>query len=158
MVHVCDPMSVRARTPDNRNIGPGELEEILCGLPSSRTKARERIRAGRTLHVVLFEPEIPQNTGAVARLCAATDSDLHLVGRLGFHLDDARVKRAGLDYWPHVRIRRWLDLDELADGLPNVKTYALSTKGDRLYTECDFEGECAIVFGSETRGLPPSLV
>ena len=157
-VHVCDSVCLRALTPGNRNIGAVELEEILVSLPPGDSGARERITAGRTLHVVLYEPEIPHNTGAVARLCAATGSDLQLVGRLGFRLDDARVKRAGLDYWPHVNVRRWVDLAELESALPNSRLFALSTKGARLYTECDFQGDSAIVFGSESRGLPPSLV
>jgi tRNA (cytidine/uridine-2'-O-)-methyltransferase len=127
-------------------------------LPNWTADARESLRTGRTLHVVLFEPEIPHNTGAVARLCAATDSDLHLVGRLGFRLDDAKVKRAGLDYWPHVRIHRWMDLSEFEAAVPSATVFALSTKGNRLYTECDFVGDCALVFGSESRGLPPSVV
>jgi tRNA (cytidine/uridine-2'-O-)-methyltransferase len=111
-----------------------------------------------SVHIALFEPEIPHNVGAVARLCAATGTSLHLVGRLGFRLDDARVKRAGLDYWEHVEIHRHLDLEQFAEVHPRSTWFALSTKGRRLYTECSFNTDSALLFGSETRGLPPSVI
>lgn len=110
------------------------------------------------MHIGLFEPEIPHNVGAVARLCAATGTPLHLVGRLGFHLDDARVKRAGLDYWEHVEVHRHLDLEHFGDVHPPSTWFALSTKARRLYTECSFGEDSVLLFGSETRGLPPSVV
>lgn len=117
----------------------------------------ETFRIDPIVRIALFEPEIPQNVGAVARLCAATGTSLHLVGRLGFHLDDARVKRAGLDYWEHVEIHRHLDFETFAEVNPKENWFALSTKGTRLYTECSFDDHSTLVFGSETRGLPQSL-
>jgi tRNA (cytidine/uridine-2'-O-)-methyltransferase len=110
------------------------------------------------LHVVLFEPEIPHNTGAIARLCAATGTRLHLVGRLGFRLDDAKMKRAGLDYWEHVELERHVDLGCLEETLPRTIWFPFTTKGRRLYSECAYPAEAVLLFGSETRGLPSSVI
>jgi tRNA (cytidine/uridine-2'-O-)-methyltransferase len=109
------------------------------------------------LRVVLYEPEIPHNTGAVARLCAATGTELHLVGRLGFRIDDARLKRAGLDYWKHVSLTRHLDLNAFEKASPRMNWYAFSTKGTKLYTTAAMDSNSSLLFGSETRGLPTSL-
>lgn len=110
------------------------------------------------MHVVLIEPEIPHNTGAIARLCLATRSTLHLVGRLGFRIDDRQVRRAGLDYWEHVDIRQHLDWEAAQTDLAGAPTFFLESDGPRLYTETRFPPNAALIFGSETRGLPPSLV
>lgn len=110
------------------------------------------------LHVVLIEPEIPHNTGAIARLCLATGSTLHLVGRLGFRIDDRQVRRAGLDYWEHVDIRQHLDWEAAQAELGAAPAYFLESDGPQIYTETRFPSNAALVFGSETRGLPPSLV
>lgn len=112
-------------------------------------------------HVVLIEPEIPSNTGAIARLCVATGSMLHLVGRLGFQLNDRKLKRAGLDYWNHAHVVEHLDLDDcrksLAEsGVPPEAWFYLSAHAEKSYTEASFPASAALVFGSETRGLPPS--
>ena len=109
-------------------------------------------------HVALFEPEIPPNTGNVARLCAATRTPLHVVGVTGFRLDDRAARRAGLDYWPEVELRRHRDLDALKGALPDSRLLYLTTRAERSYAECSFaEGDC-LVFGPETRGLPEELL
>jgi tRNA (cytidine/uridine-2'-O-)-methyltransferase len=109
-------------------------------------------------NIVLIEPEIPPNTGNIARLCAATGTKLHLVGKLGFSTDDRYLKRAGLDYWEHVDIRYWQDLDELKAAAPDGCFYYLSTKVARNYLHVRFEPGDYIVFGKETKGLPADLL
>ncbi|QDU63142.1 tRNA (cytidine(34)-2'-O)-methyltransferase [Planctomycetes bacterium Pan216] len=109
-------------------------------------------------HVVLIEPEIPANTGAITRLCAATGSSLHLVGRLGFRLDDRRLKRAGLDYSPLVEVQTHVDWPSCQEVLPAAPVYFFSARAERLYTEASYLPESILVFGCETRGLPPSLL
>src|SRR6476659_3680335 len=110
------------------------------------------------LHVALVEPEIPPNTGNIARLCAATFTDLHIVGVTGFRMDDRTLKRAGLDYWDEVRLHRHIDLDALYAALPGSRFVYLTTKVKRRYTEWEFiDGDC-LVFGPETRGLPASVL
>jgi len=110
------------------------------------------------LQVVLVEPEIPHNTGAIARLCLATGAGLHLVGRLGFQLDDARVRRAGLDYWEHVSITRHDDLAALASVLPPERWFFVETGGGRAYAEAAYPPDAVLIFGSESKGLPPSCL
>jgi tRNA (cytidine/uridine-2'-O-)-methyltransferase len=110
------------------------------------------------LHIALVEPEIPPNTGNIARLCAATFTNLHIVGVAGFRLDDKAVKRAGLDYWDEVRLFRHRDLQSLYDSLPHSRFFYLTTKTKRSYTACEYrDGDC-FVFGRETRGLPEDLL
>ena len=108
--------------------------------------------------VVLVEPEIPPNTGNIARLCAATGSPLHLVGPLGFRLNDREMKRAGLDYWDAVDLTRHDDLDAFKSVLESRRFHLFSTRGTRMYTEADFQPGDLLVFGSETRGLPQALI
>jgi len=110
------------------------------------------------LHVALFEPEIPPNTGNIARLCAATFTYLHIVGVTGFRMDDKALRRAGLDYWEHVRLTRHLDMNQLYEALPNSRFLYFSTKAERFYTEWKYKPEDCLVFGPETRGLPESLL
>ena len=104
-------------------------------------------------NIVLVEPEIPPNTGNIARLCAATHSALHVVGVTGFRMDDRTLKRAGLDYWNEVALHRYIDLDELYRNHPSARFVYLTTKGKRHYTDGDFAEGDFIVFGPETRGL-----
>lgn len=106
------------------------------------------------MNVVLVEPEIPPNTGNVARLCAATETVLHLVGTLGFRLTDTRLKRAGLDYWEHVDVRRHESLETFLTGLPEDQLFFFSKKARSSYTEASYTEGAFLVFGSETRGLP----
>lgn len=110
------------------------------------------------LSVALVEPEIPQNTGNIARLCAATRTPLHIVGVTGFRMDDRAVRRAGLDYWDEVSITRHRDLDEFHASQPDVRSLYFSTKGERSLWDYEFEMADCLVFGPETRGLPEQLL
>jgi tRNA (cytidine/uridine-2'-O-)-methyltransferase len=109
------------------------------------------------LHIALWEPEIPPNTGNVARLCAATGTALHLVGRLGFHLDDRHLRRAGLDYLQHVTIHRHATFEEFEAALARSRIIPVSSKVDRLYSRERYrDGDC-LLFGSESKGLPATV-
>jgi tRNA (cytidine/uridine-2'-O-)-methyltransferase len=110
------------------------------------------------LSVALVEPEIPQNTGNIARLCAATRTPLHIVGVTGFRMDDRAVRRAGLDYWKEVSITRHRDLDTLQGSAPPARLVYFSTKGERSLWDYKFEIDDFLVFGPETRGLPEPLL
>jgi tRNA (cytidine/uridine-2'-O-)-methyltransferase len=109
-------------------------------------------------HIVLVEPEIPPNTGNIARLCGATGTSLHLVGKLGFSIDDRQLKRAGLDYWDAVDVRLWPNLAALQDAFPGGRYWYTSKKADRTYLEADFSPGDFLVFGKETLGLPEELL
>lgn len=110
------------------------------------------------LNVVLVEPEIPANTGNIARTCAATGSVLHLVKPLGFDISDKAVKRAGLDYWHLVDVRVYENLDDFFQKTGAEDLWLLSTKAPRAYTEASFSDHCWLLFGKETRGLPEQLL
>jgi len=110
------------------------------------------------LSVALVEPEIPPNTGNVARLCAANDVPLHIVGATGFRMDDRALRRAGLDYWPEVKLSRYPNLDALYQALSEARFVYLTTKADRVYTDWAFQPHDCLVFGRETRGLPEELL
>lgn len=109
------------------------------------------------LNIVLVEPEIPQNTGNVARTCAATGARLHLVGPLGFHIDDRKLKRAGLDYWHLLDITLYESLSEFFRRNTG-NFYYFSTKGRRIHSEVRYPENCYLVFGKETAGLPEQLL
>ncbi len=110
------------------------------------------------LHIALVEPEIPPNTGNIARLCAATFTSLHIVGVMGFRLDAKAVKRAGLDYWDEVKVRRHIDLENLYAALPNSRFIYFTTKTDKIYSDFEFADNDCLIFGRETRGLPEELL
>ena len=110
------------------------------------------------IRVALVEPEIPPNTGNIARFCAATRVPLHIVGVTGFRLDDRAVKRAGLDYWPEVTLQRHPTLEDLYDSLTDSRFLYFSTKAEKSYAEWHFDQNDCLVFGRETRGLPESLL
>jgi tRNA (cytidine/uridine-2'-O-)-methyltransferase len=110
------------------------------------------------LRVALVEPEIPPNTGNVARLCAATRTPLHVVGVTGFRMDDRAVRRAGLDYWPEVELHRHRDLEALRAALPGARLVYLTTRGGVPYAEWAFAEDDCLVFGCESRGLPRELL
>ncbi len=110
------------------------------------------------LNVALVEPEIPQNTGNIARLCAATMTPLHIVGVTGFRLDDRAVRRAGLDYWDEVALHRHRDLTALYAFLPQARFLYFSTKATQPHHQYFFNQDDCLVFGSETRGLPEDLL
>ena len=110
------------------------------------------------LHVVLVEPEIPQNTGNTARTCLAAGARLHLVEPLGFEIDGAALRRAGMDYWEKCDVRRWKSLAELRAAAEGARFFFLTSKAQRPYWEADFRDGDYLVFGRETRGLPESLL
>ena len=113
------------------------------------------------IKIVLYEPEIPQNTGNIVRLCACTGTELFLCGKLGFSLDEKHLKRAGLDYWNDVKITHLQTLDELFKIYPNASKYYMTTKAKKSHFDADFKTNddvILLIFGPETRGLPESLL
>ncbi len=110
------------------------------------------------VNIVLVEPEIPQNTGNIARTCAATGAALHLVEPMGFRVDDAKLKRAGLDYWHLLDITYYSGLDDFFARHPEADFYLFSTKAPRAYTEVDYPLPVFLFFGKETKGLPEDLL
>ncbi len=124
-------------------------------------KERPRLRAPRLANpprIVLLDPEIPQNTGSIARLAAALQCPLHLVGRLGFSIDEKAVRRAGLDYWPLVQLERNLDLAHFCHEHPTARMRLFSAVGRKSYLEARYEPGDALVFGCESIGLPEDLL
>jgi tRNA (cytidine/uridine-2'-O-)-methyltransferase len=115
-------------------------------------------RPAQPFHIVLVEPEIPQNTGNVARLCAATGSQLHLVGRLGFSTDEKAVRRAGLDYWNLVQVQQHADLDECLQRIGEPSPLLFSAGAKASYHEGAYSAGAALVFGCESKGLSPELI
>jgi len=111
-----------------------------------------------SFNIVLVEPEIPPNTGSIARLCGATDCILHLVHPLGFSTDDKHLKRAGLDYWEHVKINHWDSLEDFLVKQEEKKLYFLTTKTHRPYTDAVFQPGDFLIFGKETKGLPADIL
>ncbi|QJC53192.1 tRNA (uridine(34)/cytosine(34)/5-carboxymethylaminomethyluridine(34)-2'-O)-methyltransferase TrmL [Paenibacillus albicereus] len=109
-------------------------------------------------HIVLVEPEIPANTGNIARTCAATGAHLHLVRPLGFQTDDRTLKRAGLDYWHAVRVAYYDSFQEVQERFPHGRFFYASTKASRRYDTVAYRDGDLLVFGKETKGLPPELI
>ena len=109
------------------------------------------------MHVVLVAPEIPQNTGSIGRLCVATNTTLHLVDPLGFVIDDRHLRRAGLDYWPHVALVRHADWPSFLTARPPGRLLCFSAHGTRSYTAIGFRPDDLLVFGGESRGLPEPI-
>ena len=110
------------------------------------------------LNIVLYQPEIPPNTGNIIRLCANTGASLHLVGPLGFQLDNTRVKRAGLDYAEMAHVKQYISWSTFKEDNPDMKLWAFSTRGQTPYNEARFEAGDGLLFGPETRGLPESVL
>ena len=111
------------------------------------------------MHVVLVEPEIPPNTGNVARLCAATRSTLHLIEPLGFRLDDKQLKRAGLDYWQHLEWHKWESWTAFVEKLPkSARLWFIESSGSRLYVQAEYQPGDYLIFGRETAGLPKAII
>lgn len=111
-----------------------------------------------SLNIVLVEPEIPQNTGNIARTCAALGATLHLIHPLGFDISEKAVKRAGLDYWDKLDIIEYSSLQEFKKKVKSKKIYLLSTKANKVYTDIKYEDDSYLVFGPETRGLPEEYI
>lgn len=111
-----------------------------------------------SLNIVLIEPEIPQNTGNIARTCAAIGAKLHLVHPLGFDISEKAVKRAGLDYWDKLEIVEYKNIEEFKEFAKDKNIYLLSTKAKRVYTDVKYEDDSYLVFGPETRGIPEDYI
>ena len=109
-------------------------------------------------HVILFNPEIPQNTGNIIRLCANTGAELHLIKPLGFNWEDKRLRRAGLDYHEYARVKLHTNLNEYLASHPKQKLVAFSTKGKKNYTSFQYDNNHSLIFGPETKGLPEALL
>lgn len=124
--------------------------------PQERVTAE--VRGDVPLHIVLVEPEIPPNTGNVARLCAATGCQLHLVEPLGFRIDDRELKRAGLDYWEHLGVAVHASLDAFLEATAHLRRWYFSTRATRYYADAPFSLGDVLVFGKETKGLPQPLI
>lgn len=110
------------------------------------------------LNIVLFEPEIPQNTGNIGRTCVATNTRLHLIEPLGFRLNDKTLKRAGMDYWANLDVTRYDDFDDFMERNPGAKIYMATTKAPNVYTEVNYEPDCYIMFGKESAGIPEEIL
>ena len=110
------------------------------------------------LNTVLHEPEIPANTGNIGRTCVATGTRLHLIEPLGFRLNEKSVKRAGMDYWEHLDVTRYINYEDFLAKNPGAKIYMASTKAPRCYTEVEYEPDCFIMFGKESAGIPEEIL
>lgn len=110
------------------------------------------------LNIVLYEPEIPANTGNIGRTCVATGTRLHLIEPLGFQLTEKAVKRAGMDYWHELDVTRYMDYHDFLEKNPNAKIYIATTKGRRVYTEISYEPDCFLMFGKESAGIPEEIL
>ena len=110
------------------------------------------------LNIVLYEPEIPANTGNIGRTCVATGTRLHLIEPLGFHLDEKSIKRAGMDYWSELDVTTYVNWDDFCEKNPGAKIYMATTKGRHVYTEVSYEPDCYIMFGKESAGIPEEIL
>lgn len=110
------------------------------------------------LNIVLYEPEIPANTGNIGRTCVATGTRLHLIEPLGFQLTEKALRRAGMDYWPQLDVTRYINYQDFLDKNPGAKIYMATTKARRVYTEVSYEPDCYIMFGKESAGIPEEIL
>ena len=110
------------------------------------------------MNIVLLEPEIPANTGNIGRTCVATGTTLHLIEPLGFQLTEKNLKRAGMDYWERLEVRRWRSFDHFLEENPGASLYFATTKGQRLYSEVSYEPDAFIIFGKESAGIPEEIL
>ena len=110
------------------------------------------------LNIVLHEPEIPANTGNIGRTCVATGTRLHLIEPLGFRLNEKAIKRAGMDYWEHLDVTRYLDYEDFLKKNPGAKIYMATTKAPKVYTEVSYEPDCYLMFGKESAGIPEEIL
>ena len=109
-------------------------------------------------NIVLYEPEIPANTGNIGRTCAATNTRLHLIEPLGFRLNEKEVRRAGMDYWQDLDVTRYVNWEDFLEKNPDARIYMATTKGRRIYTEVSYEPDCYIMFGKESAGIPEEIL
>lgn len=110
------------------------------------------------LNIVLYEPEIPANTGNIGRTCVATGTRLHLIEPLGFKLNEKALKRAGMDYWNDLDVTTYIDYQDFLEKNPGVKIYMATTKAHKVYTDVDYEPDCYIMFGKESAGIPEEIL
>ena len=110
------------------------------------------------LNIVLYEPEIPANTGNIGRTCVATGTKLHLIEPLGFRLDEKALKRAGMDYWKDLDVTTYVNWDDFCEKNPNAKIYMATTKGRHVYSDVSYEPDCFIMFGKESAGIPEEIL
>ena len=110
------------------------------------------------LNIVLYEPEIPANTGNIGRTCVATGTRLHLIEPLGFKLNEKALKRAGMDYWKDLDVTTYIDYQDFLEKNPGSKIYMATTKAHKVYTEVDYESDCYIMFGKESAGIPEEIL
>ena len=110
------------------------------------------------MNIVLFEPEIPSNTGNIGRTCVASGTRLHLIEPLGFSLSEKALKRAGMDYWKNLDVTTYIDYQDFLEKNPGVKIYMATTKAHRVYTEVSYEEGCYIMFGKESAGIPEEIL
>ena len=110
------------------------------------------------LNIVLYEPEIPANTGNIGRTCVATGARLHLIEPLGFRLNEKEIRRAGMDYWQDLDVTRYINWEDFLEKNPGAKLYLATTKGKHVYTEVSYEPDCYIVFGKESAGIPEEIL
>lgn len=110
------------------------------------------------INIVLFEPEIPANTGNIGRTCVATGARLHLIEPLGFRLDEKSLKRAGMDYWKDLDVTTYIDFNDFLEKNPNAKIYMATTKAPNVYTDVAYEPDCYIMFGKESAGIPEEIL
>ena len=110
------------------------------------------------LNIVLFEPEIPANTGNIGRTCVATGTRLHLIEPLGFRINEKSLKRAGMDYWKDLDVTTYINYQDFLDKNPGAKIYMATTKGKNVYTEVSYEPDCYIMFGKESAGIPEEIL
>ena len=111
-----------------------------------------------SLNIVLLEPEMPANTGNIGRTCVATGTVLHLIEPLGFHLDDRSIKRAGMDYWHQLDVRRYINYEDFLEKNPGAVIYMATTKAKKVYTQVSYEEDCYIMFGKESAGIPEEIL
>ena len=110
------------------------------------------------LNIVLYEPEIPSNTGNIGRTCVATGTRLHLIEPLGFRLNEKSIKRAGMDYWDDLDVTRYIDYQDFLEKNPGAKIYMATTKAPNVYTDVEYEPDCYIMFGKESAGIPEEVL
>lgn len=109
-------------------------------------------------NIVLFEPEIPANTGNIGRTCTATGTRLHLIEPLGFRLNEKSIRRAGMDYWQDLDVTRYINWEDFLEKNPGARIYMATTKGKHLYTEISYEPDCFLMFGKESAGIPEEIL
>ena len=110
------------------------------------------------MNIVLFQPEIPANTGNIGRTCVATGTKLHLIEPLGFLLNDKTIKRAGMDYWEHLDVTRYMNYAEFLEKNPNANIFMATTKAKHVYTDVAYDDDCYIMFGKESAGIPEEIL